>query len=59
MEAGFESTRKAFAAGIGVGTGSDVDLNENVAQEYRMLLEAGLSPMDALRSATAVCRNRA
>ena len=52
LDAGFESVRKAFAAGIRVATGSDVDLDETAAQEVAMLREAGLSPMDSLIAAT-------
>lgn len=54
LEAGFESVRKAFAAGIPVATGSDVDLDETAAQEVAMLREAGLKPMDSLLATTKV-----
>jgi imidazolonepropionase-like amidohydrolase len=54
LEAGFESVRKAFAAGIRVATGSDVDLDETAAQEVAMLRQAGLTPMDSLLAATKV-----
>jgi imidazolonepropionase-like amidohydrolase len=54
MEAGLESTLKAHRAGVRVGTGSDVDLDETAAQEVRMLQRAGLSPMDALMATTRV-----
>jgi imidazolonepropionase-like amidohydrolase len=57
MEAGLESTLKAHQAGIRVGTGSDVDLDETAAQEVRMLLRAGLSPMDALLAKPRVAAN--
>jgi imidazolonepropionase-like amidohydrolase len=57
MEAGLESTLKAHRAGVRVGTGSDVDLDETAAQEVRMLLRAGLSPMDALLATTKVAAN--
>lgn len=52
LDAGFESVRKAHAAGVRIGTGSDVDLDETAAQEVRMLIEAGLPPMDALIATT-------
>jgi imidazolonepropionase-like amidohydrolase len=54
LEAGFESVRKAFAAGIRVATGSDVDLDETAAQEVAMLRQAGLNPMDSLLAATKI-----
>lgn len=54
LEAGFESVRRAFAAGIRVATGSDVDLDETAAQEVAMLREAGMRPMDTLLAATKV-----
>lgn len=57
MEAGFESTIKAHRAGVRIGTGSDVDLDETAAQEVRMLIRAGLSPMDALLATTRVAAN--
>jgi imidazolonepropionase-like amidohydrolase len=53
LEAGFESVRKAHAAGVRIGTGSDVDLDETAAQEVRMLIEAGLPPMEALKATTS------
>jgi imidazolonepropionase-like amidohydrolase len=53
LAAGFESVKKAFAAGVRIGVGSDVDLDETAAQEVRMLIEAGLAPMDAIRAATS------
>lgn len=52
LDAGFESVRKAHAAGVRIGTGSDVDLDETAAQEVRMLIEAGIPPMDALIATT-------
>jgi imidazolonepropionase-like amidohydrolase len=54
LDAGFESVRQAFAAGIRVATGSDVDLDETAAQEVAMLREAGIQPMDSLLAATKV-----
>ena len=57
MEAGFESTIKAQRAGIRVAAGSDVDLDETAAQEVRMLLRAGLTPMEGLLAATKVAAN--
>ncbi len=44
LEAGFESVDKAHKAGVRIGVGSDVDLDETAAQEIRMLIEAGLTP---------------
>lgn len=52
LDAGFESVRRAHQAGVRIGTGSDVDLDETAAQEVRMLIEAGISPMDALVATT-------
>jgi imidazolonepropionase-like amidohydrolase len=57
MEAGFQSTLKAQKAGIRVAVGSDVDLDETAAQEVRMLIRAGLTPMEALLAATKVAAN--
>lgn len=53
LEAGFESVNRAFAAGVRIGVGSDVDLDETAAQEVRMLIEAGLTPMAAIRAGTS------
>jgi len=53
LESSFESVMKAFAAGVRIGVGSDVDLDETAAQEIRMLTEAGLPPMAALKAATS------
>jgi imidazolonepropionase-like amidohydrolase len=52
LDAGFESVRKAHEAGVRIGTGSDVDLDETASQEVRMLIEAGLPPMEALLATT-------
>jgi imidazolonepropionase-like amidohydrolase len=54
LEAGLNSVHKAFHAGVRVGTGSDVDLDETAADEVRMLLTAGLPPMAALKATTSV-----
>jgi imidazolonepropionase-like amidohydrolase len=54
MEAGFQSTLRAQKAGIRVGVGSDVDFDETAAQEVRMLIRAGLTPMEALLAGTKV-----
>ncbi len=48
-----ESANKAYKAGVRIGVGSDVDLDETAAQEIRMLIEAGLTPMDAIRAGTS------
>jgi len=53
LAAGFESVNKAYRAGVRIGVGSDVDLDETAAQEVKMLVEAGLTPMDAIRAATS------
>jgi imidazolonepropionase-like amidohydrolase len=53
LDAGFESVRRAHAAGVRIGTGSDVDLDETAAQEVRMLIEAGLPAMDAIVATTS------
>ena len=53
LEAGFESVDKAHKAGVRIGVGSDVDLDETAAQEIRMLIEAGLTPMEAIRAGTS------
>jgi imidazolonepropionase-like amidohydrolase len=52
LDAGLASVQRAYRAGVRIGTGSDVDLDETAAQEVRMLLQAGLSPIDALRATT-------
>jgi imidazolonepropionase-like amidohydrolase len=57
LEAGMKNAYKAFQAGIRVGTGSDVDLDETAPDEVRMLLEAGLPPMAALKATTSVAAN--
>lgn len=54
LEAGLKSVNKAFNAGVRVGTGSDVDLDETAADEVRMLLTAGVPPMGALKATTSV-----
>jgi imidazolonepropionase-like amidohydrolase len=54
LEAGMDSVLRAHRAGVRVATGSDVDLDETAAEEVRMLLQAGLPPMEALLAATKV-----
>jgi len=54
VDAGLKGTHEAHRAGVVIGSGSDVQVNETVAQEVRMLIEAGLSPMEALLAATSV-----
>jgi imidazolonepropionase-like amidohydrolase len=54
LEAAMISACRAQRAGVRVAVGSDVDVNETAAQEVRMLIEAGLSRMDALLAATKV-----
>jgi imidazolonepropionase-like amidohydrolase len=54
LDVGLENTLKAHRAGVRVGAGSDVDLDETAAKEIRMLIRAGLSPMEGLMSATSV-----
>jgi len=53
LDTALESVNKAYGAGVRIGVGSDVDLDETAPQEVRMLLEAGLKPMDALRATTS------
>lgn len=52
LDSALESVNKAYHAGVRIGVGSDVDLDETAAQEVRMLIEAGFTPMDAIRAAT-------
>jgi len=52
LDAGFASVKRAYEAGVRIGTGSDVDLDETAAQEVRMLIEAGIPAMDALMATT-------
>ncbi len=56
-ERAFESVRLAHAAGVGIATGTDFgggSLRANqLAWEVESLVEAGLKPWEALRSATA------
>ena len=54
LEAAMVSACRAQRAGVRVAVGSDVDVNETAAQEVRMLIEAGLSPMEALLACTKV-----
>lgn len=54
LEAGFVSVQRAYKAGVRIGSGSDVDWDETVAKEIRMLIESGLSPMDAISASTGV-----
>lgn len=54
FEAGLANVIRAHRAGVRVAVGSDVDRDETAAQEIRMLIRAGLSPMDALMAATRV-----
>lgn len=54
LEAGMLSALRAHRAGVRVATGSDVDLDETAAQEVRMFIEAGFTPMEALQAATRV-----
>ena len=54
LEAGMDSALRAHRAGVRVATGSDVDFDETAAQEVRMLIEAGFSPMEALQATTRV-----
>lgn len=45
-----DSALRAHRAGVRVATRSDVDLNETTAEQVRMLIEAGLSPAEALQA---------
>jgi imidazolonepropionase-like amidohydrolase len=52
LAAAFESVAKAKAAGLRVMAGSDVQVDETVIEEIELLVEAGLTPMEALVAAT-------
>jgi imidazolonepropionase-like amidohydrolase len=54
LEAGMQGALRAHRAGVRVATGSDVDLDETVAQEVRMFIEAGFTPMESLEAATRI-----
>src|SRR5262249_14623254 len=56
MEIQFASLRRARAAGVAIGCGSDAvySMHGENAQELIWLVKAGLKPIDALRSATSV-----
>jgi imidazolonepropionase-like amidohydrolase len=54
FEVGLRSVGMAYRAGVPIATGSDVDLDETVAQEVSLLRQAGLSAMDSLLAATRV-----
>jgi imidazolonepropionase-like amidohydrolase len=54
LESAMRSSMLAHRAGVRVATGSDVDLDETAAQEVRMLIEAGFTPMEAVLAATRV-----
>jgi imidazolonepropionase-like amidohydrolase len=54
LDTGLRNTLRAHRAGIRVAVGSDVDFDETAAQEIRMLIRAGLSPMEALMAGTKV-----
>ncbi len=48
-----EGLRKAYKAGVVIATGTDADNpRASVAQECRLLTEAGMSPMEAILAAT-------
>lgn len=49
-----ENFRKAVAAGVKIafGTDSGVSAHGDNAQEFKLMVDAGLSPMEAIRSAT-------
>lgn len=52
LDVGMENTLRAHRAGVRVGAGSDVDLDETAAKEIRMLIRAGLTPMEGLMAGT-------
>lgn len=54
LEAAMGSSMLAHKAGVRVATGSDVDLDETAAQEVRMLIESGFTPMEAILATTRV-----
>ena len=54
LDMGLANTLKAYKAGVRVGVGSDVDLDETAAKEIRMLIRAGLTPMEAVIAGTQV-----
>jgi imidazolonepropionase-like amidohydrolase len=50
------SFQKAMKAGVKIAFGTDVggfDWSEPIAQEFARMVEFGMSPMDAIRSATS------
>ncbi len=54
LESARWGARKAYEAGVTIAAGTDPVMAETMAMECKLLLDIGLSPMEALQAATSV-----